>query len=338
MSEIAALADEIIAGRRIKRGEDLSIFLTSDLKELCEGADRIRAHFRADKVDLCTIVNGKSGRCGEDCKYCAQSAHHKTGVEEYAYLPVEEIVALAKANEEAGVDRFSIVTSGKGLTEEEFQNTIEAYEAIKKECRLSLCGSHGFLTEQQFQALYDVGVRSYHENIETSKRYFPQICTTHTYEEKIESIKLAKKTGFCVCSGGIIGMGETWEDRLDMAISLAELEIASIPINALVPIKGTPLEGVEQLTEDEILRTVAFFRYINPTANIRLAAGRCLMEHDGEHAFESGASATITGNMLTTSGSTIRRDKEMLKRLGRDTTPSYLSARLQKNGCGSCAG
>ena len=147
--------------------------------------------------------------------------------------------------------------------------------------------------------------------------YFPHICTTHTYDDKIATIKLAQEEGLCVCSGGIIGMGETWEDRLDMAISLAELGIESIPINALMPIPGTPLEHLPLLTEDDILRTVAFFRYINPEANIRLAAGRKLMKNNGEKAFKSGASASITGNMLTTVGSTIASDRALLKSMVR---------------------
>ena len=195
------------------------------------------------------------------------------------------------------------------------------------ECKIDLCASMGFLNAEQLHRLHEAGATSYHHNIETSRRNFPNICTTHTYEQKIETLKLVKEEGMCACSGGIIGMGETWEDRLDMAISLAELGIDSIPINALMPIEGTPLENQPQLTEDEILRTIAFFRYINPEANIRLAAGRALLTNDGELAFQSGASATITGNMLTTAAcATIRSDKQMLKDLGRDVTPDYLKA------------
>ena len=153
-------------------------------------------------------------------------------------------------------------------------------------------------------------------NIETSRRFFPQICTTHTYDDRIRTIKMAQEEGFCVCSGGIIGMGETWEDRLDMALSLQELGIESIPINALMPIPGTGMEGRPQLPAADILRTIAFFRYINPTANIRLAAGRKLLPRSGATAFETGASASITGNMLTTSGTTIKEDMQMLRDLG----------------------
>lgn len=319
------LAEEIIAGRRIGRQDDLNMFLTCDLKEICNGADRLREYFIGDKVDLCSIINGRSGRCPEDCKYCAQSAHYHTSCEVYDFLPEEDILEACKMNESEGVDRFSIVTSGRALTGEEFEKALHAYKTMRANCKIDLCASMGFLNAEQFHKLHEAGVTSYHHNIETSRRNFPNICTTHTYEQKIETLKMVKAEGMCACSGGIIGMGETWEDRLDMAVSLAELGIDSIPINALMPIPGTPLENQPQLTEDEILRTIAFFRYINPEANIRLAAGRALLTNDGEIAFQSGASATITGNMLTTAAcATIRSDKQMLQDLGRDVTPEYL--------------
>ncbi len=322
--DMLKLADEIIGGRRITREDDLNMFLTCDLKELCQGADKIREAFVGEKVDLCSIINGRSGRCPEDCKYCAQSAHNHTACEIYDFLPEEKILEACKMNESEGVNRFAIVTAGRALSGEEFEKAIHAYETMKKECKIDLCASMGFLTKEQLHRLHEAGVTSYHHNIETSRRNFPNICTTHTYDMKIETLKMVKDEGMCACSGGIIGMGETWEDRLDMAISLAELGIDSIPINALMPIKGTPLENQEQLTEDDILRTIAFFRYINPDANIRLAAGRALLTNDGETAFESGASATITGNMLTTVAcATIRSDRKMLQDMGRDVTPDY---------------
>jgi biotin synthase len=317
---ILTLAQEIIKGKRITRKDDLSVFLTCNLKELCEGADKIREYFIGDTVDLCSIINGRSGKCPEDCKYCAQSAHNHTDCEVYDFLPEQKILEACKLNESEGVDRFSIVTAGRALTGEEFELAIHAYETMHRECNIDLCASMGFLSKEQLHRLHEAGVTSYHHNIETSRRNFPNICTTHTYNQKIETLKNVKAEGMCACSGGIIGMGETWEDRLDMAISLAELEIDSIPINALMPIKGTPLEDQEVLTEEDILRTIAFFRYINPEANIRLAAGRALLTNDGEIAFQSGASATITGNMLTTVAcATIRSDKEMLKSIGRKT-------------------
>lgn len=228
------LAQEIIDGRRITREDDLSFFLTCDLDELCEGADRIREACIGDKVDLCSIINGRSGRCPEDCKYCAQSAHHHTSCEVYNFLPEEKILEACKMNESEGVDRFSIVTAGKALTGKEFDQAIHAYETMHRECKIDLCASMGFISAEQLHRLHKAGVTSYHHNIETSRRNFPNICTTHTYDMKIETLKKVKAEGMCACSGGIIGMGETWEDRLDMAISLAELGIDSIPINALM--------------------------------------------------------------------------------------------------------
>ncbi len=319
------LANEIINGRRITRDDDLTFFLTCDLDELCKGADKIREHFVGDKVDLCSIINGRSGRCPEDCKYCAQSAHHHTDCDIYDFLPEDKILEACRMNESEGVDRFSIVTAGKALTGIEFDKAIHAYETMKKECKIDLCASMGFLSSEQLHRLHEAGVSSYHHNIETSKRNFPNICTTHTYDMKIDTLKKVKAEGMYACSGGIIGMGETWEDRLDMAVSLSEIPVDSIPINALMPIKGTPLENLERISEKDILRTIAFFRYINPTADIRLAAGRALLTNDGELAFKSGASATITGNMLTTVAcATIRSDKKLLKDMGRDVTPDYL--------------
>lgn len=321
------LAQEIIDGRRVTREDDLSFFLTCDLDELCEGADRIRAALVGDKVDLCSIINGRSGRCPEDCKYCAQSAHHHTHCETYDFLPEETILEACKMNESEGVDRFSIVTAGRALTGEEFDKAIHAYETMHRECKIDLCASMGFISAEQLHRLHEAGVTSYHHNIETSRRNFPNICTTHTFDMKVETLKMVKAEGMWVCSGGIIGMGETWEDRLDMALCLSELGADSIPINALMPIPGTPLENQPQLTEPDILRTIAFFRYINPRAEIRLAAGRALLTNDGERAFRSGANASITGNMLTTAAcATIRSDRQMLADMGRDVTPDYWKA------------
>ncbi|WP_407426125.1 biotin synthase BioB [Treponema sp.] len=317
MTDLTELASKIINGKRLKRGDDLSFFKTCSLSELTENADRIRKHFKGENVDLCTIINGRSGRCGENCKFCAQSAHNHTSCEEYSFLDDEKIIKEAKSNQDEGVNRFAIVTAGRSLSGEDFDKAIHVYERMNKELKINLCASMGFITREQFKRLKKAGVTSYHHNIETSKRNFPNICTSHTYDMKIETIKIAQEEGLCVCSGGIIGMGETFEDRLDMAISLSELNIRSIPLNALMAIPGTPYENLTPLTEDEILRTIAMFRFINPEANIRLAAGRRLLSENGKKAFESGCSATITGNMLTTSGSTIKGDIEMLREMGR---------------------
>lgn len=323
--DILLLAEQIIDGKRLTKSDNLSYFFGCDFDDLCEGADRIRKHFVGDKVDLCAIINGRSGNCPEDCKYCAQSAHNHTNCEVYDFLPEEKISEACKFNESQGVDRFSIVTAGKSLTGGEFDKAIHAYETMHKECDIDLCASMGFLSAEQLHRLHAAGVNSYHHNIETSRRNFPNICKTHTYEQKIEMLRRVKAEGMWVCSGGIIGMGETWEDRLSMALDLSEIGVDSIPINVLMPIKGTPLENMKPLSEEEILRTIAMFRFINPKADIRLAAGRALLSNDGEKAFSAGASASITGDMLTTVAcATIQSDKKMLEKMGRDVTPDYL--------------
>ncbi|MBQ9615754.1 MAG: biotin synthase BioB, partial [Selenomonadaceae bacterium] len=255
-ANVSAWVKEIMGGRRLQKKE-AGWLLTVPLEELQEGAGQLQEYFCGKHVDLCTIINGRSGKCSEDCKYCAQAACHSTGIETYGFLPKEEIIANAKVNEAAGVNRFSIVTSGRALGGKEFDQAIEAYEEMRQNLSIELCASHGLLTREQFRRLRAVGVTRYHHNIETSQRFFPNICTTHTYEDRIRTIRVAQDEGFQVCSGGIIGMGETWEDRMDMAFSLAELGILSIPINALMPIKGTALEGQPTLSAEDILRTVA---------------------------------------------------------------------------------
>jgi biotin synthase len=312
------LIDEILNGHRIKREDNLDFLLDIDLETLCNGADKVREYFCGNKVDLCTIINGRSGKCSEDCKFCAQSGHHNTGIIEYSFLNADTILEDCKKNEAEGVHRYSIVTAGRDIEGEDLEMALAAYKKMNEECNIDLCASHGLLTEEVYRALKAAGVKRYHENIETSRRNFPNICSTHTYEDKIQCIRLAQEVGLEVCSGGIIGMGETWEDRIDMAISLSELGIQSIPINVLMPIKGTPLDKITPITEADTMRTIAIFRLINPEADIRLAAGRATMNNSGEKAFHAGANATITGNMLTTSGNVIKQDIEMLTKLGFD--------------------
>lgn len=316
------LANEIINGRRLTRNDSLGFLITADLEDLCKGADMLRKHFCHSHADLCSIINARSGKCSENCRFCAQSAHHCTGIEEYGFLDERKILDECLYNEKKGVHRFSLVTAGRTLAGADFEKALDAYRLMKQKSSLKLCASHGLLTHEQFVQLKKAGVSRYHSNIETSRRNFPNICTTHTFEDKLECIRRAKNAGLEVCSGGIIGMGETWEDRIDMALTLSELGVCSIPINALIPIKGTPLEGLPRISEQDILRTVAIFRFIVPQADIRLAAGRDLMNDCGKKAFLSGANSTITGDMLTTSGNKISQDIEMLHSIGFDTERS----------------
>ena len=310
------IAKKIIGGERLQPSDDLNFLLTTPLENLQAGAALIQKNFCGNHIDLCTIINGKSGRCSEDCKYCAQSARHKTGIDEYDFLPTEKILEVALANENAGVNRFSVVTSGRALDKKNFERAIETYKVLRAKLKIDLCASHGILSGEQLQRLKEAGVNRYHHNLETSRRYFPHICTTHTFDERINTIKLAQEVGLEVCSGGIIGMGETWQDRIDLAFEVFALGIKSIPINILTAIKGTPLENLPRLDSEEILRTIAIFRYINPTANVRFAAGRKFLPDRGAAALLNGASAAITGNMLTTPNNNIKNDLKLLNELG----------------------
>ncbi|MGL5066556.1 MAG: biotin synthase BioB [Sarcina sp.] len=313
---INKLKEKVLNGYKLNREEALALYNTKEVDKLKEAANEIREKLCGKSVDLCSIVNGKSGKCSENCKYCAQSIHFKTGVSEYPLMPYEDVEKLAKENEREGVNRFSIVTSGKGLYGKDFDRVVDYYDRLKKNCGINLCASHGIVNKESLNKLKNVGVKRYHHNLETSEKYYAEICTTHTYKERIDTIQYAKEIGLEVCSGGIIGMGESIEDRIDLALTLRDLEIKSIPVNALMPIKGTPLENAKALTEEDILRTIATFRFVNPVANIRLAAGRNLLTGAGESAFKAGANATITGNLLTTCGNKIKDDKEMINKLG----------------------
>ena len=310
------LAAEIIQGRRLTRLDDLTPPLQAGLEDLCAGADQIRKALRGAGYELCTIINARSGRCGEDCTFCAQSCHHQTQAQEYPFLEVEEIVRQGKRDEAAGVQRYSLVTAGRAVTGPELDQALAAYRRLREETGLGLCASFGFQSVEDFRRLKEAGVTRYHANLETSRRNFPNICTTHSYQDKIDNIRRAKQAGLQICSGGIVGLGETWEDRLELALDLAELEVDSIPLNLLTPIPGTPLEGTPPLSVEEVRRIVAVFRYINPTAWIRMAAGRGRFADGGAILFRSGANSAITGDMLTTTGTNIAQDLDLMKQGG----------------------
>lgn len=310
------LAAEIIQGRRLTRLDDLTPLLQAGLEDLCAGADQIRKALRGAGYELCTIINARSGRCGEDCTFCAQSCHHQTQAQEYPFLEVEEIVRQGKRDEAAGVQRYSLVTAGRAVTGPELDQALAAYRRLREETGLGLCASFGFQSVEDFRRLKEAGVSRYHANLETSRRNFPNICTTHSYQDKIDNILRAKQAGLQICSGGIVGLGETWEDRLELALDLAELEVDSIPLNLLTPIPGTPLEGTPPLSVEEVRRIVAVFRYINPTAWIRMAAGRGRFVDGGAILFRSGANSAITGDMLTTTGTNIAQDLDLMKQGG----------------------
>lgn len=328
--KLKKLADEIIAGRRLKHlsevlGEqgNLPNLLNTDIKELMEEANRIREELCGNGADLCSIINGRSGRCSEDCKFCAQSYHNHTGVEEYNFLDLDAIRRDCRLYDSKGVNRYSIVTAGRTIEGEDLDMAVRAYSTLSGEFpKIKLCGSHGLMSREAFKRLKEAGVDTIHCNIETSRRYFPHVCSTHTFDEKLEAIAAARALGLRLCCGGIIGMGETWEDRIQMTLTIAELKAESIPINTLIPIEGTPFAGKEKLPPEDILRTVALFRWINPEAHIRIAAGRYIFDDGGTELFKAGANATITGDMLTTVGNNTDEDRKMLSELGFTLRPA----------------
>lgn len=315
MDFILKMKEKALNNIKLTREEGLKLF-NCDLESLLNEANEIRKEIHGEYADLCSIISGKSGSCGENCTYCAQSKYHKTNISNHGLLEYEEIKKVAKENEDEGVQRFSIVTSGRGLCGEDFRKVVDYYSRLNKELNINLCASHGIIDKESLVKLKNAGVKRYHHNLETSKAYYDKICTTHSYEERINTINYAKEIGLEVCSGGIIGLGESILDRIDLAITLRELEIKSIPINVLSAIKGTKLQDMPPLEEEEILRTIAVFRFINPQAKIRLAAGRHLLEFFGENAFKAGANATITGNLLTTCGNKIKDDKRLIEKVG----------------------
>lgn len=316
MDFVEELKHKVLAGGEVTREEALEL-VGVPMEALTQAADELREHFCGDRFDLCTIVNGKCGKCSEDCKYCAQSAHYHTSLEEsYPLLSTEELVKGAAENKRQGVLRYSIVTSGRKLSDQEVDQVCESIRAIREQVGIEVCVSFGLLGEEAFRKLKEAGASRVHCNLESSRRYFPQVCTTHTYDEKIETMKAAQRAGLSVCSGGIVGLGETMEDRIDMVLTAREQGVKSVPVNLLNPIPGTPYEKNPILTEDELRRVVAIFRFLIPDGNIRLAGGRGLLEDKGARCFRSGANAAISGDMLTTAGITVQRDQEMLKGLG----------------------
>ncbi len=316
MSFTEEMKDKILRGKWIGREEALRL-AEEPLEELRQAADEIRRKVCGSGFDLCTIVNAKCGRCSEDCRYCAQSAHYRTACEEsYPLLSTQELLEDARRNAQQGVLRYSIVTSGRRLSEEEVEQACESIRRIRAEVPIEVCVSFGLLDEVQFRKIKAAGASRVHCNLESSARYFPSVCTTHTYEEKIRTLQAAKRAGLSICSGGILGLGETMEDRIDMVLTARELGVKSIPVNLLNPIPGTPYENRVPLDNEEACRCVALFRFLIPDASIRLAGGRGLLGDKGEACFLSGANAAISGDMLTTAGITVETDMELLRSSG----------------------
>jgi biotin synthase len=286
------------------------------LAELVARASRVMKEHGKDSLELCSIINAKSGLCAEDCKFCAQSTCHSAEVSTYPLKSKDEIVDAARRAKEIGAVKFGIVTSGNRLTHDEIDVIAGAISEIKRDVGMSVCGSLGALKADEMEALKDAGLTRYHHNIETSRNFYPKIVTTHTFDERIATIVTAKAAGLEVCSGGIVGMGESWEDRLDMAKTLKELEVDSVPINLLLPIKGTRLEKAERISANDAVRTIAIFRIILGDKTIKIAAGRegVLKDFQGL-GFLAGANGMLIGGYLTVKGRDVESDHDLAKEI-----------------------
>jgi len=281
------------------------------------GASQLRNHYHGRGIRLCAIVNAKSGRCPEDCAFCAQSAHYQTEVEAYPFMDPDEIILKAQEAKAMGARRFAIVTSGKALSVKELAKAVQAIRLIKEEAGLIPCASVGMLTKEAALRLKEAGLNRFHHNLETACSFFPSICTTHAYEEDLDTLRNAKEAGLQVCSGGIFGLGESPLQRLELAYTLKEQGVDSVALNFLDPIPGTPLESSQALAPMEHLRFVALFRFILPDKDIRICGGREYGLRDLHPlVFWAGASGIMIGNYLTTTGRDHLADLQMIQDLG----------------------
>jgi biotin synthase len=317
---VSDMADKIIAGHELSV-ED-AVRLTDcrgiDRLQLFVEASRIRDHFVGDTVHLCSIINAKSGRCPENCSFCAQSAHHNSNAPVYALVEEDELVRCAKSAELNGAACYGIITSGTRISAgEELDRICRALTRIKNETAISPSCSLGMLDDETATKLKDAGMETYHHNLETARSFFPQICSTHSYEDDVETVRAAKRAGIKVCSGGIFGLGESFAQRVEMAMTLRELQVDSIPINFLDPVPGTRLESANNLTPMECLTIIAVYRFILPNRRLSVCGGREKNLRELQSwIFMAGASGMMTGNYLTKIGRSPETDHQLLTDLG----------------------
>ena len=337
---IHALADRIMAGGSVDRDEALWMFhleSQADVTDLMSAANRLREHFKGNKIHLCSIVNAKAGGCSENCKFCSQSAAYTTESPRYGFIDPEPVSEASKEAEQNNVTAVGLVAAWKGLREGPVLDEVcDRIREMAADGKVRPDASLGLIDSQQVaDRLKDAGLACYGHNLESSRRFFPEHCTTHTFEDRLQTIKYLKNAGIKICSGGIIGMGETREDRCDMAMQLREIGASVVPVNFLNPIEGTPYETMKPLAPMEILKTIACFRFILPQQEIMVAGGRTVNLRDLQSmVFMAGASALMVGNYLTTLNQPAEQDLQMLKDLGLD--PDWEPHEdMESDGCGS---
>lgn len=312
------IAEVCLAGGEID-AEQIGILRAkarTELYDVLYWANKIREKHFGDEIRICCIVPGRLGGCKEDCRFCGQSARYESGFCEVKSLTDEEILDAARQAQVEGVGRFGIVYSGRAVSEKELGRLEGLIERISG-MGLQVCASLGVMTVGQAERLVGAGLTGYNHNLETSERHFPEIVTTHTYADRVATIKAAKEAGLCLCAGGIFGIGESEDDRIDMALELRRLCVDIVPMNFLHPIEGTPFGQTETLRPVEILRIIVLYRFILPRTTLKIAGGRVLNLRDMQSwMFYAGANAILSGNYLTTSGRAVEEDMQMLSDLG----------------------
>lgn len=338
---IATLGQRVLDGGQVTREEALELFnleSSADIFDLLSWANRIREHFKGNKIHLCSIVNAKAGTCSENCSFCAQSSFYQTGSPKYGFVDPEPVLEAADEANKNNVTAVGLVAAWKGLNEGPMLDEVcDRIKELKASGKTRPDASLGIIKSQKVaDRLKDAGLECYGHNLESSRRFFPQTCTTHTFDDRLQTIAYLKKAGIKICSGGIIGMGETREDRCDLAFTLKEIGANVVPVNILNPIKGTPFENNEPLPVMEILKTIACFRFILPRQEIMIAGGRTVNLRDSQSMiFMAGASALMVGNYLTTLNQPVEKDLQMLKDLGLDPSwDSHGFADQAEGGCG----
>ncbi len=316
---IEAVEERILSGGRIVRSEAEILINAPDeyLTHLTAAADRIRIRFKGRRFDGCSLINARSGKCGEDCSFCAQSGHHNADCETYGLRSEEEILTAARAAHDCGAARFCTVTSGGSLSPKDFDALLASLKRVRAEVDIALDASLGFLDEERTSRLVEAGVTRYNHNLETSREHYPRICTTHAFDQRVETVRRVMGKGLSACCGGIIGLGETPSQRLDLAFTLAELGVDCVPVNILNPRPGTPLSDAVSPEPLEIIKTLALFRLILPAATVKIAGGRERNLGDFQAmALRSGANGMIIGGYLTTSGRPVEDDIRMIRQAG----------------------
>ena len=311
------MMSKVSDGQRITYDDALQLIRSEDLDTLASCANELTKRFAGNQIDVETLINAKSGTCPEDCSFCAQSSFNSTIIEKYPLLPPEKILAQAENAMKNGANSFCIVCAYRAPPEKDFKQICETIKLIRENLDIEVNVSLGFMTLQRARELKSLGVKRYNHNLETAKSYFDKICTTHSYQDRIDTAKTVKNAGLELCCGGIIGMGESVEQRVELGIALASLNPDEVPINMLIGREGTPLHGQNLITEKEILQTVATFRFLMPKTILKIAGGREVhLKGEDKKILQSGANGIITGGYLTTKGNKPSDDFKMLKEIG----------------------